>query len=205
MKHEWIKFPLHILVHPYDGFWDLKYENRGKLRVAMTILLLMVVATSLMKQFAGFLVNFYDPRYLNTLDDLLFTVLPFFLFCVANWSVTTLMEGEGKFREIVIATAYALLPMILINLPLTFVSRFMTNEETAFYWMLNSFGVIWFLYLLFVGNMTIHQYSATKAVITLILTVIAMGIIVFLGALALTISMDMYWFVYDIYRELIFR
>ena len=205
MKHDWIKFPFHLIVHPYDGFWDLKFENKGKLRVAMTILLLMVVSTSLMNQFAGFLVNFNDPRYLNTLDDLMFTVLPFILFCVANWSVTTLMEGEGKFREIVIATAYALLPMILINLPLTFISRFMTNEETAFYWMLNTFGAIWFLYLLFVGNMTIHQYTAAKAVITLILTVIAMGIIVFLGALALTISMDIYWFVYDIYRELIFR
>jgi hypothetical protein len=200
-----MKFPFHILFHPYDGYWDLKYENKGRMSVAMAILLLMVITTSLMKQFAGFLVNFNDPRYLNTLDDLMYTVLPFFLFCVANWSVTTLMEGEGKFREIVIATAYALLPMILINTPLTFISRFMTNEEAAFYWMLNSFGALWFLYLLFVGNMTIHQYTATKAVITLILTVIAMGIIVFLGALALTISMDMYWFVYDIYLELIFR
>lgn len=204
MRHEW-KFPFHILFHPFDGFWDLKYENRGRMRVAMVILLLLVVATSLMKQFSGFLVNYYDPRYLNTLDDLMFTVLPFFLFCVANWSVTTLMEGEGKFREIVIATAYALLPMILINIPLTFISRFLTNEETAFYWMLNSFGALWFLWLLFVGNMTIHQYSVTKAVFTLVLTVIAMGIIVFLGALALVICMDMYWFVYDIYRELIFR
>ena len=205
MKHEWIRFPFHILFHPYDGYWDLKYENKGRLSVAMAILLLMVIATSLMKQFAGFLVNFVDPRYLNTLDDLMFTVLPFFLFCVANWSVTTLMQGEGKFREIVISTAYALLPMILINIPMTFISRLMTNEETAFYWMMNSFGAIWFLYLLFVGNMTIHQYTVTKAVFTLILTVIAMGIIVFLGALALTISMDMYWFFYDIYRELIFR
>ena len=204
MRHEW-KFPFHILFHPFDGFWDLKYENRGRMRVAMVILLLLVVATSLMKQFSGFLVNYYDPRYLNTLDDLMFTVLPFFLFCVANWSVTTLMEGEGKFREIVIATAYALLPMILINIPLTFISRFLTNEETAFYWMLNSFGALWFLWLLFVGNMTIHQYTVTKAVVTLLLTVAAMGIIVFLGALALTICMDMYWFVYDIYRELIFR
>ncbi|OUM95891.1 MAG: hypothetical protein A9Z00_05830 [Thermobacillus sp. ZCTH02-B1] len=204
MRHEW-KFPFHILFHPFDGFWDLKYENRGRMRVAMVILLLLVVATSLMKQFSGFLVNYYDPRYLNTLDDLMFTVLPFFLFCVANWSVTTLMEGEGKFREIVIATAYALLPMILINIPLTFISRFLTNEETAFYWMLNSFGALWFLWLLFVGNMTIHQYTVTKAVVTLLLTVAAMGIIVFLGALALVICMDMYWFVYDIYRELIFR
>lgn len=205
MKRDWIQFPLHIIVRPFDGFWDLKYENRGRMSVALTILLLLVITTSLTNQFAGFLVNFNDPRYLNTIDDLMYTVLPFLLFCVANWSITTLMEGEGKFKEIVMATAYALLPLILVNLPMTFISRFMAQEETPFYWMLNSFAAIWFVYLLFVGNMTVHQYTAAKAVVTLLLTVIAMGIMVFLGALALTVGMDIYWFVYDVYRELIFR
>lgn len=205
MKRDWIQFPLHIIVRPFDGFWDLKYENRGRMSVALTILLLLVITTSLTNQFAGFLVNFNDPRYLNTIKDLMYTVLPFLLFCVANWSITTLMEGEGKFKEIVMATAYALLPLILVNLPMTFISRFMAQEETPFYWMLNSFAAIWFVYLLFVGNMTVHQYTAAKAVVTLLLTVIAMGIMVFLGALALTVGMDIYWFVYDVYRELIFR
>lgn len=205
MKHDYIKFPLHVILHPFDGFWDMKYEGKGKVRVAMAILALLVLTLILQKQFSGFLVNFNDPRTLNSLDDLQFTVLPFFLFCIANWSITTLMEGEGKFKEIVMATGYALVPLILVNLPMTFISRFMAQEETAFYFMMNSFAAIWFIYLLFVGIMTVHQYTASKAVFTMVLTIVAMGIVVFLGTLAFSLGMQMYYFVVDVYRELLFR
>jgi hypothetical protein len=205
VKPELYKFPFHVILHPFDGFWDLKYENKGKVRVALIILALLVLNVILQRQFSGFLVNFNDPRTLNSLDDIQFTVLPFFLFCISNWSITTLMEGEGKFKEIVMATGYALLPIVIVNLPLTFISRLMTQEETAFYYLINSFAAFWFMYLLFVGIMTVHQYTAAKTVLTLVLTVIAMGIVVFLGTLAFSMGMQIYYFIYDIYRELIFR
>lgn len=205
MKPEHYKFPFHVILHPFDGFWDMKYEGKGNARIAMIILALFVLNVILQRQFAGFLVNFNDPRNLNSLDDIQFTVLPFFLFCIANWSITTLMEGEGKFKEIVMATGYSLLPIVLINLPLTYISRFMTLEETPFYYLINGFAVIWFCYLLFVGIMTVHQYTATRTVLTLALTVVAMGIVVFLGSLVISMGMQMYYFVLNIYRELIFR
>ncbi|MFC4808582.1 Yip1 family protein [Paenibacillus sp. GCM10023250] len=205
MKQDFLKFPLHLIVRPFDGFWDMKYEGKGKLKVALLILLALILTTILQKQFAGFLVNRVDPRTLNSLDDLQFTILPFLLFCIANWSITTLMEGEGKFKEIVMATGYALLPIVLINLPMTFISRFMTQEETAFYYLLNSISAIWFVVLLFVGIMTVHQYTPAKTVLTMALTVIAMGFVVFIATLAFSLGSQIYWFIYDVYRELIFR
>lgn len=205
MKQTYIKFPLHVIFHPFAGFWDMKFERKGKMTVSMTILALLVLSTILQKQFAGFLVNYVDPRLLNSLDDLQYTVLPFFLFCMANWSITTLMEGEGKFKEIVMSTGYALLPIVLISLPMTFVSRFMTQEETAFYWLMNSLASLWFLFLLFVGNMTVHQYTPAKALLTLFLTVIAMAFMVFIGTLAFSLGAQIYWFIYDVYREILFR
>lgn len=205
MKLEHYKFPFHVILHPFDGFWDMKYEGKGKVGIAMIILSLLVLSVVVQRQFSGFLVNFNDPRYLNSLDDMQFTVLPFFLFCIANWSITTLMEGEGKFGEIVMATGYALLPIVIVNLPLTFVSRFMTMEETPFYYLINSFAAIWFCFLLFVGIMTVHQYTPARTLITLGLTVVAMGIVVFLASLAFSMTMQIYYFIANIYRELIFR
>jgi hypothetical protein len=205
VKQDYYKFPLYVTMHPFNGFWDMKYEGRGKLRVAFIILFLLVLNVTLQKQFAGFLVNFVDPRYLNSLDDLIYTIIPFLLFCIANWSITTLMEGEGRFKDIIMSTAYAMLPIVLLNLPLTFISRMMTNEETAFYYLINGMSAVWFLYLLFVGNMTVHQFTASKTVITLILTVIAMLIVIFLATLGFSMAMQIYYFIIDIYRELIFR
>lgn len=205
MKQDYIKFPLHILVHPFDGFWDMKYEGKGKLRVAFGILLLLVATTIVQNQFAGFLVNYNDPRQLNSFTDFIYVLLPFFLWCIANWSITTLMDGEGKLREIITATAYSMLPLILIYLPTTLASRFMVGEETAFYYLLNSFAALWFLGLLFVGIMTVHQYTATKTIITMFLTVVAMLIIVFLGSLLFSMMQQIYEFIVNVYREIIFR
>jgi hypothetical protein len=205
MKQDFIKFPLHLIVHPFDGFWDMKYDGKGKVRVALVILALVVLSIILQNQFAGFLVNYNDPRYLNSISQLLTIVFPFFLWCISNWAITTLMDGEGKFKEIVMATGYALVPIVLLYVPITVASRFMVEEETAFYYLVISVSSIWFVGLLFVGTMTVHQYSAFKTIITMILTIIVMGIIVFLGTLVLSMMQQIYEFIVNIYREIIFR
>ena len=205
MKQDFVTFPLHLILHPFDGFWDMKYDGKGKIRVTLVILALVVLSIILQNQYAGFLVNYNDPRYLNSFTQLLTIVFPFFLWCVSNWAITTLMDGEGKFKEIVMAAGYALVPIVLLYLPITAASRFMVNEETAFYYLVMSISSIWFVGLLFVGTMTVHQYSALKTVVTMLLTVIVMGIIVFLGTLVLSMMQQIYEFIVNIYREIIFR
>jgi hypothetical protein len=194
-----------LIAHPFEGFWDMKYEGKGKMRVALIVIFLTVVTLIVQKQYAGFLVNYNDPRYINSIDELKYMVLPFLLWCISNWSITTLMEGEGKFKEIVMATSYSLIPLVLIYLPMTLISRFMADEETSFYYLINAVAVIWFVYLLFIGTMTVHQYTASKTVITMVLTVVVMGIIVFLGMLLLSMAQQIFEFIYNVYTELIFR
>ncbi|PJN49884.1 hypothetical protein PAEAM_54960 [Paenibacillus sp. GM1FR] len=205
MKQDFIKFPLHLIFHPIDAFWDLKSDNRGRLLVAYGALALTIVMMILQKQYAGFLVNYIDPRTINSIIEIATVAVPFFLWCMANWAVTTLMEGEGKFREIVLATGYSLIPVILIYAPMIVISRFMVQEETAFYYLFNSIAFFWFVLLLFIGMMTVHQYTVIRTIITMVLTLIVMGIIVFLGALVFSMLQQLYEFGYNIYRELIFR
>ncbi|WP_416297893.1 YIP1 family protein [Paenibacillus illinoisensis] len=205
MKQDYIKFPLHLIFHPIDAYWDLKSDNRGRMLVAFLALALTIIMMTLQKQYAGFLVNFTDPRTINSIVEIATVAVPFFLWCIANWSVTTLMEGEGRFREIFLATGYSLIPVILIYAPMIVLSRFMVQEETAFYYLFNSIAFFWFLLLLFIGTMTVHQYTVFKTIITMLLTLIVMGIIVFLGALVFSMLQQLYEFGYNIYRELIFR
>ncbi|WP_336779302.1 YIP1 family protein [Paenibacillus illinoisensis] len=205
MKQDYIKFPLHLIFHPIDAYWDLKSDKRGRMLVAFLALALTIIMMTLQKQYAGFLVNFTDPRTINSIVEIATVAVPFFLWCIANWSVTTLMEGEGKFREIFLATGYSLIPVILIYAPMIVISRFMVQEETAFYYLFNSIAFFWFLLLLFIGTMTVHQYTVFKTIITMLLTLIVMGIIVFLGALVFSMLQQLYEFGYNIYRELIFR
>jgi hypothetical protein len=205
VKQDLYKFPLHVILHPFDGFWDMKYEGKGKLRVALLILFLLVLVMIFQRQYAGFLVNYNDPMTMNSLNEFKYVLLPYILWCVSNWAVSTLMEGEGKFKDIVMATSYSLVPIILIFLPATVISNFMALEETSFYWLSLSIALLWSLYLLFVGTMTVHQYSAAKTIVTMFLTVIAMLIIIFLGLLVFSLIQQVVEFMYRVYQEIVYR
>jgi len=200
-----LKYPFYLITHPFDGFWDLKYDKRGKLSIAIGILLLFTMTVIFKLQSAGFLVNFARQSELNSIDELTYVVMPFLLWCIANWSLTTLMDGEGKFVEIIIATAYAMVPMILIYIPTTIISNFITLREATFYVFFDAFATFWFMALVFIGTMTIHQYSVTKTVITIGLTIVVMCIVVFLGLLFFSLLQQMITFVLTIYQELVLR
>ncbi|WP_054025184.1 Yip1 family protein [Bacillus sp. FJAT-28004] len=205
MYPQMVKYPFYILFHPFDGFWDLKYDNKGKLRISLAILLLLTITTILQRQYSGFVVNFNNPTELNSINELKYIVLPFILWCVSNWSLTTLMDGEGKFKEILTATGYALLPLMLVHLFNTILSNMITLQEATFYYFLESFAFLWFLWLLFIGTMTIHQYNVLKTIVTMALTLVVMGVIMFLGLLFFSLMQQMLGFVLSIYNELSLR
>ena len=47
---------------------------------------------------------------LNSLQEIFSVILLLGLFTVGNWSVTTLMEGKGNFKEIVMVTGLCIIP-----------------------------------------------------------------------------------------------
>ena len=200
-----LKFTLFVIFRPFKGFWEMKYESYGSLRAALTILLLLALSTVFKQQFSGYIVNFNLIDELNTINQLVYVILPFFLWCVANWSTTTLMDGEGKFGEIVMATGYAMFPMMVLYFVQTLFSNVITQEEAAFYYFLDTLAVIWLVWLLYVGMMTVHQYTPGKTVVTMVLTVIVCGIILFIGLLFFSLIQQIVGFAQTIYKELVFR
>lgn len=205
MKKEDLTFPLHVIAHPFDGFWDMKFERRGRMGVAALILALVIGAFIVQKQYAGFLVNRIDPRSLNSLYDVIRILFAFLLWSLSNWAVCTLMDGEGKVKDIMIATAYALVPIVLFYYPSTLLSNVLTLDESAFYFLLNSAALLWCGGLLIVGMMTVHQFTAGKTAVTMLLTLVAAAILVFLLLLVYSLYQQMFDFVQNVYRELIFR
>lgn len=205
MSRELIKYPFYVALHPFKGFWDVKYEGKGNLKLALIILFLLAVVNTLKRQFGGFIVNTANPNELNSLNELIFIVLPFVLFCIGNWAITTLMDGEGKFEEIITVTAYSLLPLLVIYSITTPISNIITIEEAPIYFLVETTAMLWFLGLLFVGIMTVHQYSVGKTVATFIITAIVMGVVLFLGLLFFSLLQQLITFIVTIYKELIYR
>ena len=129
----------------------------------------------------------------------------FFLFCLGNWSVTCLMNGEGRMQDIITVTGYSLLPILLMFIPATLFSQFVAADEQTFYYLLINIAVIWGALLVICSNMVIHNYTLTKELKTLILTLAAMVIILFIILLFYTMFQQLAEFIKSIYTELIFR
>ena len=132
-------------------------------------------------------------------------LLLYFILCVGNWSVTCLMEGEGRFKDIMIAIGYSLVPMIFTTVLGTVVSHAVAENEEAFYYILMGLGMAYSLILILIGIMQVHNYTLGKTLITLFITVVAVFIIIFLAMLVLNFITQVYSFLRNIYTELIFR
>jgi len=65
--------------------------------------------------------------------------------------------------------------------------------------------MIWFLALLFFGMITIHEYSLGKGIFTALITLLAMGIIVFISVILWNLLMQMVNFLAALYKELSLR
>jgi Yip1 domain. len=207
LNRELIKYPFYLIVHPFNGYWDLKYERSKKVNLALAFIILFLLSLTniLSSQYSGFLVNVVYPGNLNSLMEVVYVVVPVLFWCVANWSLTTLMDGEGKFVEIFTSTCFALIPLILINFPWIWLSNLISLQETAFYYFSNSLAFAWFLFLLFIGNMTVHQYSPSKTIATIVLTVAAMGFMAFICLLFFSLVQQLIAFVSVIYQEIALR
>lgn len=199
-----LKYGLHVIFHPFDGFWDLKREKRGSLAAALTFVALTIFITTFEKQCTGFLFNTVRLTDINVVVDILTVLMLYVLWCVSNWCLTSLMDGEGKMKDILIATGYALLPIILIRLPMVIMSLAITAEEGTFYYVLDTVSYLWAGALVFFGTMVTHQYSLKKTVLTCLCTILGMAIILFIGLLFFNVIQQMLTFIITVYKEIRF-
>ena len=190
---EELLYSAHLIFHPFDGFWDLKHENRGSVRGALTFIGLTIV--SFCFKYAG----------INVFFEIIGVMLPIMLFVTANWCLTTLFEGEGSFKDIFVATGYAVAPLPFMTILSTALANVLTAEESGILTMINNIAYVWVGILLFFGVMITHDYQLGKNILTIIGTIVGMIVIVFLVALFGTLIGKIISFISNIITELSFR
>jgi len=200
-----LKYSLHILFRPFDGFWDLTHEKRGS-KAAATVILALVLLTQVWQfTYSSFIFYQIQWEYFNLLMQIIPTAVLFFIWCIANWSLTTLMDGKGKLGEIYMATAYAFTPYVLINLPLIFISHLFTVQESTYYYIFKNISLMWCVLLLLCAMMMIHDYSLGKAVYSSLFTIIGMMIIIFLIVMFFSLITQSFGYFISLYKEIAFR
>ena len=197
-------YGFHIIVHPFDGFWDLKHEKRGSLRAGLVIFAATVIAFFYQAIGQGYLFN-PTGSYSTVLTQLVSVGVPLLLFVVANWCLTTLFEGEGSFKDICIAVCYSLVPLPILIVPATIFSNVVTANEMDIITLLVTIGFIWAGFLIFFGTMVTHDYSLGKNVVMLVCSIVGMAFIMFVALLFTTLLGKIVSLVTNIITELSYR
>jgi hypothetical protein len=200
-----LKYSLYCCTHPLDGFWDLTHEKRGSIAAANLIVFLAVIVEIFRETLTSFLFVTINMEYFNAIIVVMRIILPIFLWTVANWGLTTLMDGKGKMHEIYMTMAYAMTPWVIINVIMIVLSQFITFEEGAVYWVLAGFSAVWMGILILAGMMMVHDYSLARTLFSSLLTIIGMGIIVFVFVVFFSLVSDAIAYFASLYKEILFR
>ncbi len=198
-------FSYYTMFHPFDGYYELKRDNRGGMRGAIVIFALAIFNYLFAKYATGYMIKGYEWNKISLYDAFMSVGFIVLLWTVANWSLTTLMDGKGKMRDIFIATCYSLMPMILLGIPATILSNFVTSGEIQFIYFMNNLGLYWTVFLIFFGILTTNEYSLGKNIVTTILSLIGMGFIAFIGILFINVLNEMWEFGRTIISEIVYR
>mgnify|MGYP002545623354 FL=1 len=200
-----LKYAFYVIFHPFKGFWELKSEKRGSLGAGLTIFFVCMFSNILRGQFTGYLFNKYYPENADAFLIIIQSATMYFLWCIANWCLTTLMNVEGTGKEILTAVGYCLLPLIFANILVMLLSNTFSLEESTFLLYIDGFAYLWTGFLIFSATAVIHQFSASKTVLVIVLTVAVMVILVFIGLLCISLVQQFLAFVQSVYSELAYR
>lgn len=203
-KEKW-RYLLYTMNHPMDGFYWIRHRDYGSVPIAIVLVILFSLCFSLNRICANFIVNDIEPTTVDSLEELSGILLLYALLCVANWSITCLMNGEGRMKDIATAIGYGCAPLIPAFLLATAMSHFITEEEAAFYTMILGLGIAYGAILVLIGIMQVHNYTLSKTLQTLLLTFVAVLIIIFVALLLADLIGQVINFIRSLYIEIIFR
>lgn len=202
---EKIQYLGRAMFHPFDAFYEIKYRGKGSVLIAVIIFALYCIENCIAYQYNGFIINKHLIQYMNSFKIIIASMSIPLLLMIGNWSVTTLFNGKGSFKDIFTVVCYSAVPYIVVKLLCIFISNFIISEEVIILNAVEIIAVVWFAFLMFSGLCVVHEYGAAKNIITLIATAIAACIIIFLIVLFISLLEQMISFFTTAGEELLRR
>ncbi len=199
---QWVS---HAILHPVEGFEDMRWKKSGSLKIAFFIVFLLFLASIAYERLYGF--QFFSPndKTFNIIPHLTKSFVLFGTWTVGNWAVCTLLDGEGTMRNICIYSAYALVPYVAQSLINTALSHILIRDEQIFITIISIIGTGWTAILLFSAIKSVHQYSVKKTILAIIFTIVAMLIMLFLLVLLLSLIQQVIIFFSSLFTEISYR
>lgn len=193
-----------VLFHPME-FFDIVKRERTKKFPWLPVVCLYLLAFLANYSYI-FIVNFQlaskEPIDANILLELALVVLPLLSWTVASFAMSSIMNGESRLLEITHATAYCLVPQILLTPLLAIFSNLLSTAESGIYQALRGFVTLWLIILLFLGLKRLNDYSFWKNVLVALISLLAIMVMWAVIVLLFALTIQLFNFVGGVAKEI---
>lgn len=187
VRYEAFTYPGYVLAHPFKAFDEIKYENAGSVSFSLIVLVLFAWANLIKVKYAGFLVNYENTDKINVPLILISCLLPYVIWIIGSWAIGTLIDGKANMKQVLKFTAYAMYPSVFCYVAGSVVSQFIIYDEAMLVQFLFIFPMVMFFMYCFIGVIMCHQYTFSKGLFSVLLSLVAMVLILFVVVLLATL------------------
>jgi len=133
--------------------------------------------------------------------EVAYVVAALFLWNAANYLVSTISDGEGRLRDVVIGTAYSLFPYALFALPIALLSNALTLNEVFLYEFSVNLVWAWVGLMLFLMVKEIHNYTLSETVRNILVTLFTMAMLLLTAYILYVLFDQLFEFISAVVQE----
>ena len=180
-------------------------RERLGLKAVPILLALTILSWMISLSVISFQYRTRRPEEISLLIESIKILIPWISWCISASMVGEIFFGEGTFRKILIASAWALWPLILLPVPVNLITNIMTLDEKNLYHI--AWSIIWGLtflqFLLAIKNT--HKFELGQSISVMFLTFIGILALWVLVGLIYALTSEIVRFFRDILLEIYVR
>ncbi|GHH97805.1 YIP1 family protein [Neobacillus kokaensis] len=196
-----LKHAFYILRHPLDGFADIRYRSMGGYTSAIIILLLVIAVVIARTYFTSFTFQPVPVGSINISSILTISATVWISWVICHYLIGSIKQGQARFKDVFVGSAYALFPVFLLGLPLALLSNLMSLNESSIYGFFSMLMIIWSFALFFWMIQSLQNYSVGETIINGLLSLFSMIMLWVLVFIVVGLSSETIDFILTLYRE----
>ena len=204
LKRHWSYMKM-MFKNPFDEFYDLKKKNHGSVASA-TVIFGLAFVTFLFDMYGrSFSFRMADAQTTSPFSMAVMFLVPALLWVLGNYMISAINDGEGTLRSVYVATAYSLVPYVVLT-PIVILSTYMlTLNEAVIVHYLWAIAVGWTAVLICISVKEIHNYTVKETVKIILLTFFFMIMAIIVSVILFLIGQQVVIFVQDIISEVTYH
>ena len=197
-----VMYSFYTVLHPIDTLEGIRYNRK---RINMAIPFILLAAAFIVRMAYLYVVHF--PLAPMELEDVnpIFEAVKLWIVPIswipASFMATSISGGESKFPEITFTSALSLVPFIVINVPLMFLSNILSKTQRSWYGVFSTLAYIGLFLILFMAMMILNNYTFKKTIGMMFVSAFMMLVIWLVLLLCYVLTGRMIQFVISIMDE----